>query len=162
MPAQSLQSWSTFSSLSLFSNQPMMAFNQWSARGWCSVTVVMAHYSSNRTEVTFMFPVSDMTTGARVVAHMVFPTFLTASVCLLMSGGGRTEFGESIFVRSAVVTVPSRESVLTSTSSLVPRDVPEKHLMTVSLDLLETTVGCEEWRYCLCCRHPQDPRCRGC
>ena len=76
-----------------------------------------------------------------MVAHIVFATYLTALVRLLMSRGGRKELGESIFTWSAVVAVSSRESVLMSTSSLVPRDVPEKHLMKISSELLETTVG---------------------
>ena len=104
------------------------------------MAVVIVDYSSNLTEVTFTFPTIAMTRRDRVVAHVVFPTCLTTSVCLSMSGGIRTEFGESIFTGSAVVTVSSIESVSMSTSSLVPRDVTEKPLMTVSPDLLDTTV----------------------
>ena len=51
------------------------------------------------------------------------------------------EFSESVCSGSAVVMVSSRESVLMSTSSLVPMDVPEKSLTTVSSALFETTVG---------------------
>ena len=71
-----------------------------------------------------------------------------------MSGGGRKEFGESIVTSSALVAVSRRDSVLMSTSSLVPMDVHEKPLMIVSLSLLETTVGCEVWRGCLGCQRP--------
>ena len=58
-----------------------------------------------------------------------------------MSGGGKTEFGESICTSSAVVAVSRRESLLMSTSILVPRDIPGKPLMTVSRYLLENTIG---------------------
>ena len=51
------------------------------------------------------------------------------------------EFGESIYTSSAIAIVSSREYVLMSTLILVPRDVPEKPLMTVVPNLLETTVG---------------------
>ena len=105
------------------------------------MAIMMVDLSSNRTEVALNFPASGMKRGARLVAHIVFPTCLTDSVCLLISGGRRTEFGESIFTRSAIVALSSRESVIMSTSSLVPREVPEKPLITVSPDLLETTVG---------------------
>ena len=117
-----------------------MSVNQWSARGFHLVAMVIAESSSIRTEVTFAFPDSGMTRGARVVAHMVFPAYLASLVHLLMSVGG-TEFGESIFTGSSVVKVSSRESVLMPTSSLVLREVPQKPLMTVSPALLETTVG---------------------
>ena len=91
----------------------------------------MAHSSLNRTEVTFVFPTSGMTRGARVVAHIVFATCLTALVRLLISRGGRKEFGESIFTWPVVIVVSSRESVLMSTSSLVSMDVPEKCLIII-------------------------------
>ena len=105
------------------------------------MTIMMVDSLSNRTEVALNFPASEMKRGAHAIAHMVFPTYLTDSVCLLISEGRRTEFGESIFTRSAIVALSSRESVIMSTSSLVPREVPEKPLITVSPDLLETTVG---------------------
>ena len=95
------------------------------------MAVSVAESSSNCTKFTFAFPNSGMTRGARVVAHVVFPASLTSLVCLLTSGGGRTEFGESIFAGSAIIVVSSRESLLMSTSILVPREVPEKPLMTV-------------------------------
>ena len=102
--------------------------------------MVMSDSSSNRIGVTFVLPTSDMTRGSRVVARMVLPTCLTTLVCLLMSRGGRTEFGESISTGSTMFTVFIREHVLMSTSSLIPRDVPKKPLMKVSPDPLVTTV----------------------
>ena len=107
------------------------------------MAVVMEDSSTNRAEVMLKFPTSGTKRGARVVAHIVFSTCLTALERLLMSGGRRTEFSESIFTGSAVVTVSRRESVLISTSSLVPMDVLEEPLMKVSLSLLESTVGHE-------------------
>ena len=118
-----------------------MAVNEWTARGWCLVVVVMEESSSKRTEVTVTLTTSDMTRGARVATHVVFPADLTGLSCLLMFGGGRTEFSESICAGSAVVAVPSRESALMSTSSLVPRDVLQKPLMTASPALFDATVG---------------------
>ena len=60
---------------------------------------------------------------------------------MMMFGGVRMESCESMCTGSTIVMASRRESVLRSTSSLVPRDVPEKHLMTVSLARFETTVG---------------------
>ena len=78
MPAQSLQSRSTFSSLSMFSCQSMTEVNQWSARGWCLEIVAMVDSSSNRTEVTFAFPTDGVIREARVVDDVECPTPLTA------------------------------------------------------------------------------------
>ena len=121
-----------------------MVVNQWSTIWWHSVTVVMVDSSSTHTEVTLTFPTSGMTRGTRVVAHIVFATSLTALVCMLMSGGWRTDYGGSIFTGYPVVMVSNRESMLMSTSSAVPSDVPEKALVKLSPALLETNVGM--WR----------------
>ena len=67
------------------------------------MTVVMAESSSNYTGVAVMFSASGTKIGAHVVAHVVFPTDLTYFSCLLMFGGGRTEFGESIYAGCAVL-----------------------------------------------------------
>ena len=103
--------------------------------------VVMKDSSSNYTEVMFALPTSGVTRGARIVAHTGFPTCLNISVCLLMSGVGRTELGESIFTRSSIFTASGIESVLMLTSTLVPRNVLEKPLTMVSPALLDATVG---------------------
>ena len=97
--------------------------------------------SSCLTEHASKFPNSDVTIGTRVGPHLVFPTYLTALVFLLMSRGIMTEFGGSNVTELAVVTVSKREFWLISTSSLVPGDAPEKHMLTMTLFLLETTMG---------------------
>ena len=71
--------------------------------------------SSHLAKAAASFPTSGMTRGSRVGPHMVFLTCLKALSYVLISGGRRMEFCESIVARSVVVAVSRKDSLLTST-----------------------------------------------
>ena len=70
------------------------------------------------------FPTRGISAGERVGTHFSFPTSTTALRCLVMSGGGMTEYSSTTSSGAAVVTMTRRKQMLNCTLTFLLREVP--------------------------------------